>query len=147
MLSPSDCNWEVGIPGERLGATLRKAREAAGVSLSGMASRTGYSRSYLGNIETGARQPTPAIIRAYQKALGDDEVNRRGLLAGMASAAFGAAVPDVAVEIVRDIGADRSRLLATAQTSHEVDKVIGSLVARDMPGVGSLMKPDLAHDR
>jgi len=34
-----------------LGPTLRQAREAAGLSLSGMARRTGFSRSYLGNVE------------------------------------------------------------------------------------------------
>src|SRR5256714_5199966 len=104
-----------------------------------MARRTGYSRSFLGNLETGARQPTPAIIRAYERALGED-VYRRSVLVGMASAMVGAAVPDVAVDVVRDIASERSRLLSTVQTSHEIDKVIGSLVAKDMPSVGSLLK-------
>ena len=122
-----------------LGPTLREARERAGLSLSGMARRTGYSRSYLGNVETGVRQPTPAVIRAYERALGED-VYRRTVLVGMASAVVGAAVPDVAVDVVRGIASERSRLLSTVQTSHEVDKVIGSLVARDSPSVGSLLK-------
>src|SRR2546423_1078634 len=104
-----------------------------------MARRTGYSRSYLGNLETGARQPTPAIIRAYERALGED-VYRRSVLVGMASAVVGAAVPDVAVDVVRDIASERSRLLSTVQTSHEVDKMIGALVAKDSPSVGSLLK-------
>jgi hypothetical protein len=58
----------------------------------------------------------------------------------MASAVVGAAVPDVAVDVVRDIASERSRLLSTAQTSHEIDKAIGSLVAKDPPSVGSLLK-------
>lgn len=122
-----------------LGPTLREARERAGLSLSGMARRTGYSRSYLGNVETGVRQPTPSVIRAYERALGED-VYRRSVLVGMASAVVGAAVPDVAVDVMRDIAAERSRLLSTVQTSHEIDKVIGSLVAKDLPSVGSLLK-------
>ena len=32
-----------------------------------MAKRTGYSRSYLGNVETGERQVTPELIRAYEQ--------------------------------------------------------------------------------
>lgn len=52
-----------------LGSTLRRARVAAGLSLSGMAKRTGYSRSYLGNAETGIRQVTPGLIRAYERVL------------------------------------------------------------------------------
>jgi predicted DNA-binding protein with PD1-like motif len=38
-----------------LGERLKQARTEAGVSLAGMALRTGFSRSYLGNVETGAR--------------------------------------------------------------------------------------------
>jgi hypothetical protein len=67
-------------------------------------------------------------------------VHRRSMLVGMASAVVGAALPDVAVDVVRDIAAERSRLLSTVQTSHEVDKVIGWLVPKDMPSVGSLLK-------
>jgi transcriptional regulator with XRE-family HTH domain len=112
---------------------------AAGLSLSGMARRTGYSRSYLGNVETGTRDVTPAIIRAYEKVLGDD-VNRRSLLLGMASAVAATAVPDVAVDVVRDIAAERSKLLSTVQTSHETDRAIGALIARDTPSVASLYR-------
>src|SRR5437667_5021457 len=56
-------------PMSDLSRTLREAREAAGLSLSGMAKRAGYSRSYLGNVETGTRPATPAVIRAYERAL------------------------------------------------------------------------------
>lgn len=36
-----------------------------------MAKRTGYSRSYLGNVETGERQVTPDVVRAYERVLGE----------------------------------------------------------------------------
>jgi hypothetical protein len=104
-----------------------------------MARRTGFSRSYLGNVERGVRPATPAVIRAYEKALGGD-VNRRSLLLGMVSTVVVGAVPDVAVDVVRDISAERSKLLSTVQTSHETDRIIGSLVAKDTPCIGSLVK-------
>jgi predicted DNA-binding protein with PD1-like motif len=53
------------------GPALRQAREQAGLSLSGLAKRAGYSRSYLGNVETGVRPATPAVIRAYERAVGE----------------------------------------------------------------------------
>ena len=122
-----------------LGPTLRQARTSARLSLSGMARRTGFSRSYLGNVERGVRPATPAVIRAYEKALGGD-VNRRSLLLGMASTVVVGAVPDVAVDVVRDISSERNKLLSTVQTSHETDRVISSLVAKDTPCIGSLVK-------
>ena len=67
-----------------IGVTLRAAREAAGVSLSVMAKRTQYGKGYLGNVETGVRRATPEIVLAYERALGDD-MNRRGLLTGVAA--------------------------------------------------------------
>jgi transcriptional regulator with XRE-family HTH domain len=122
-----------------LGATLRHAREAAGLSLAGMARRTGYSRSYLGNAETGIREVTPGLIRAYERALGDD-MNRRTLLVGAVSSVVSATMPDVAVDIAKDVSAQRTRLLATVQTSHEVDRTIAALVAKDTPSLASLAK-------
>jgi transcriptional regulator with XRE-family HTH domain len=127
-----------------LGARLREAREAAGLSLAGLARRTGYSRSHLSNVETCARQVTPEVIKAYEVALGDD-VNRRGLLIGLASTAAAAALPEmttpeIAVDVVREIAAERSKLLASVQTDHATDRAIASLVARDIPCVGSLTK-------
>lgn len=127
-----------------LGARLKAAREAAGLSLSGMARRTGFSRSYLGNVETGVRRLTPTLIRAYERALtdlaGDDDVKRRDLFMVAASSVVAASLPDVAVDVIRDIAAERSRLLSTVQTSHATDRVIGSLVARDQPCIASLAK-------
>jgi transcriptional regulator with XRE-family HTH domain len=129
-----------------LGPTLRRARTAAGVSLAGMARRTGYSRSYLGNVETGVRRATPALVRAYERVLGDD-VNRRSLLIGTAAAAATAALPagslpgaapDLAADLVRDIAAERTGYLSTVVTSHATDRMIGSLVARDTASIASL---------
>jgi transcriptional regulator with XRE-family HTH domain len=103
---------------------------AAGLSLSGMAQRTGYSRSYLGNAETGTRQVTPGLIRAYERVPGED-LNRRELLIGAVSSFVAGAVPDVAVDIAKDVSTQSPKLLATVQTSHEVDKTIAAMIGRD----------------
>jgi transcriptional regulator with XRE-family HTH domain len=65
-----------------IGAMLKTARQAAGLSLSALASRTYYSKGYLGNVECGKRRATPELVQAYEQALGDD-VERRNLLLGM----------------------------------------------------------------
>lgn len=54
------------VTGER----LRTAREAAGLSLSALATRTYYSKALLGLLETGQRQVRPEHVRAYADALG-----------------------------------------------------------------------------
>jgi transcriptional regulator with XRE-family HTH domain len=138
-----------------LGRTLRTARASAGVSLSGMATRTGYSRSYLGNIETGRRDVTVDVMRAYERALdtqAGDAMNRRTLLLGAASGAVAAALPvpagvvpadaaaDVAADFVRDIATGRGRLLSQVQTSHATDRLISAAVARDWPSVAALTR-------
>ena len=69
-----------------VGARLRLARESAGISLSAMAARTHYGKGFLSNVETGRRTATAEVIVAYEKALGDD-VDRRGLLTGLAASA------------------------------------------------------------
>jgi len=120
-----------------LGKRLRQAREAAGLGLSGMARRTGYSDGYLGNVETGVRSATPRVIRAYEQVLGMD---RRSLLVGVAASVASAAVPDIAVDVFSDIAAERPTLLAATQTSHATDRAIGALIAKDTPCVGSLLK-------
>jgi transcriptional regulator with XRE-family HTH domain len=122
-----------------LGLTLRRARTAAGLSLSGMARRTGYSRSYLGNVETGTRQVTPGLIRAYERVLGDD-LKRRELLVGAVSSFLVGAAPDVASDIAHDVSNESYKLLATVQTSHEIDKTIASMVTGDTPSLASLTK-------
>ncbi|SDP76114.1 Helix-turn-helix domain-containing protein [Actinopolyspora xinjiangensis] len=52
-----------------LGANLRAAREATGVSLSAMAARTHYSKPLLGLLETGRRAIKPEHVTAYAHAL------------------------------------------------------------------------------
>src|SRR5258705_9098538 len=98
-----------------LGATLRRAREAARISVSGMARRCGYSKSYIGNAETGVRAVTPDLIRAYERVLGDD-LNRRELLIGAVSALVAVGVPDEAADIAASVRAERYHLLASSQT-------------------------------
>ncbi|MDT4994806.1 MAG: hypothetical protein QOH97_4698 [Actinoplanes sp.] len=126
-----------------LGLTLRRARVEAGLSLSGMAKRTGYSRGYLGNVETGERQVTPDLIRAYERVLGDS-VKRRQLMIGSLGVLAAGASQDVAVSIAHDIASERSGLLTEAQTSHATDRAIASLVARDAPCLASLTKWSLS---
>ncbi|WP_280203990.1 helix-turn-helix domain-containing protein [Nocardia farcinica] len=53
-----------------VGAALRAAREAAGVSLSVLAVRTNYSKSLLALLETGKRTIHADHVRAYSRALG-----------------------------------------------------------------------------
>lgn len=75
-----------------IGAALRRAREAAGVSLSALAQHAHYSRGHLNNVECGRRAATPDIVLAYERALGADDVNRRQLLTGLAAAVVAPAV-------------------------------------------------------
>jgi transcriptional regulator with XRE-family HTH domain len=67
-----------------IGARLRYARKAAGLSLAEVARRTHYGKGYLGNVETGVRRATPTVVLAYERALGDP-MDRRGLLTGVAA--------------------------------------------------------------
>ncbi|WP_280299488.1 MULTISPECIES: helix-turn-helix domain-containing protein [Mycobacteriales] len=52
-----------------VGAAMRVARTAAGISLQGMAERTNYSKPYLGQLETGARAVRAEHVAAYESAL------------------------------------------------------------------------------
>ncbi|MEV6905540.1 helix-turn-helix transcriptional regulator [Amycolatopsis sp. NPDC051071] len=52
-----------------LGAALRAAREAAGISLSAMAAKTHYSKPYLSQLESGTRTAKPDHVTAYSRAL------------------------------------------------------------------------------
>ena len=70
-----------------LGVTLKQARTQAGIPLQGMARRTGFSRGYLSNIENGRRQATPDVIRAYERALGEDVNRRQALIVSLAGIA------------------------------------------------------------
>ncbi|MGP4020603.1 helix-turn-helix domain-containing protein [Saccharopolyspora sp. 5N708] len=52
------------------GADLRAARDAAGLSLSRMARRTHFAKSYLSLVETGKRSVAPDVVNAYEQVLG-----------------------------------------------------------------------------
>ncbi|MER7454449.1 helix-turn-helix transcriptional regulator [Nocardia beijingensis] len=53
-----------------VGAQLRAAREAAGVSLAALSAQIHYSKSVLAYYETGERTPTPDVIACYEKRFG-----------------------------------------------------------------------------
>jgi transcriptional regulator with XRE-family HTH domain len=89
-----------------VGAQLRSAREAAGLSLAVMSSMVPYSKSALGHFETGARTPTAEVVSWYERALGVEvdpvmameslgraDVDRRSFLRGAAYAAALSALP------------------------------------------------------
>lgn len=73
------------------GARLRQARKAAGYSIAQMANLTHFTRSHLSNVERGCRTPSPALVVAYERALGDD-MHRRQLITGIAASII---VPEV----------------------------------------------------
>src|SRR5215468_5673886 len=82
---------------EHIGARLRSAREAAGVSLSAMARLTNYSRYHLSNVEAGRRRATPDVVLAYERALDGGDAGHRTLLTGLAS---GVVAPMVLAEVL-----------------------------------------------
>ncbi|WP_225724615.1 MULTISPECIES: helix-turn-helix transcriptional regulator [unclassified Nocardia] len=71
MTVPGDSARQAeGLAVEDLGAALRAARMAAGLSLARMAARTSYSKPYLGQLETGSRAVRAEHVAAYEAALG-----------------------------------------------------------------------------
>lgn len=82
---------------EQLGPRLRQARDELGVTLASIARRSNYSVPHLSNVEAGRRTATPDIVLAYVRALGEDEMKRRGLLAAVAA---GAVAPIAANELL-----------------------------------------------
>lgn len=85
---------------DTFGAALRSLRQQRGLSLTALAARVSFSKSYLGNVETGDRQPTAALADACDQALGSapllatlvsiergDPMLRRALLGGGLAAA------------------------------------------------------------
>jgi transcriptional regulator with XRE-family HTH domain len=51
------------------GATVRRVREAAGLSQEKLAAKTGIHRTYIGGIERGERNPTLLMIHRLARAL------------------------------------------------------------------------------
>jgi transcriptional regulator with XRE-family HTH domain len=54
---------------KRVGANLRRAREALGVSQEELADRAGLHRTYLSGVERGVRNPTVTVLEKIAKAL------------------------------------------------------------------------------
>ncbi|MGH3919905.1 MAG: helix-turn-helix domain-containing protein [Pseudonocardiaceae bacterium] len=114
-----------------VGETLRAARNAAGISLCVMATRTHYSKAYLSMVETGKRAATTDVVKAYERVLGigqlGDDVNRRdffkvaSLVAGNTTVASGLAA---------SIAGNDPGPLATVQTTHGTDLAIATLADR-----------------
>ncbi|WP_280249454.1 helix-turn-helix domain-containing protein [Nocardia abscessus] len=79
------------------GVLLRAAREAAGISLRGMAERTFYSKTYLGLIETGQRPVPAGVTAAYERVLGTTDLGRLTAAARSPASADPGILSDVAV--------------------------------------------------
>lgn len=114
-----------------IGEALREARNAAGITLCVMATRTHYSKPYLSMVETGKRAATTDVIKAYERVLGigqlGENVNRRsffkvaGLVAGNAK---------IAAELAASIAGNDPGPLAAVQTTHGTDLAIATLADR-----------------
>ena len=114
-----------------IGEALREARNAAGISLSVMATRTHYSKPYLSMVETGKRPATADVIKAYERVLGigqlGDDVNRRD---SFKVASLVAANIKVAAELAASIAGNDPGPLAAVQTTHGTDLAIATLADR-----------------
>lgn len=55
---------------QRLGSNLRRAREERGWSQEEFADRANIHRTYVSDIERGARNPTIAVVERLARALG-----------------------------------------------------------------------------
>ncbi|WP_433635489.1 helix-turn-helix domain-containing protein [Nocardia sp. CA-120079] len=110
-----------------IGARLRAAREAAGVSLGGLSRKIPYSRAALGHYETGARTAPPDVISWYERVfggaatdpvtslstLGKADVDRRSFLR---RATYSAALSATALGLTPEVG----RIAAIAD-----DRIVG----------------------
>lgn len=115
-----------------IGEALREARNAAGISLCVMATRTHYSKGYLSMVETGTRAATPDVVKAYEKVLGigqlGDNVNRRSFFK---VASLVAGNTKIAAELAASIAGNDPGPLAAVQTTHGTDLAIATLADRD----------------
>jgi transcriptional regulator with XRE-family HTH domain len=103
-----------------LGVVLREARQEAGISLGRMARLTAYSKSYLGNIETGRRPVTVDIIAVYERELGpigDDMLRRRDITHPRTLKAD----KPTLTQLARSIDSGDPSALANTPTSRSID--------------------------
>jgi len=119
------------LPATMIGEALREARNAAGISLCVMATRTHYTKSYLSMVETGKRHATTDVVKAYERVLGigqlGDNVNRRD---SFKVASLVAANIRIAAELAASIAGNDPGALAAVQTTHGTDLAIATLVDR-----------------
>lgn len=54
---------------KRVGANMRRAREALGVSQEELADRAGIHRTYISGVERGIRNPTITVLEKIARAL------------------------------------------------------------------------------
>ena len=57
-------------PSHALGATLRRARQTRGLSLTALADALGYTKGHVSSVETGAVWPSRDFLAAYERAVG-----------------------------------------------------------------------------
>jgi hypothetical protein len=124
-----------------VGDLLRQAREAAGMSLGDVAAIGHISRGHLHNVEVDRRTASPAVIRAYEKALA---MHRRHLFQFAAvslvgSLAIGADEASTARDMYSTIAAGDDGPLAIVQTTHAVDHAIRRLAVRETKSVAQLL--------
>ncbi len=114
-----------------IGEALRAARNAAGISLCVMATRTHYSKAYLSMVETGKRAATPAVVKAYERVLGigqlGGDMNRRDFFK---VASLVAGNTKIAAELTASIADNDPGPLAAVQTTHGTDLAIAALADR-----------------
>ena len=109
---------------ETFGAELKRLREAAGLSQSGLAKRVGLNASYINRLESGEREPPRAeTVSALAEALGvGGEERDRLLVAGghlpVALAKLGAGDPTIC--LVAEVLADDSLPAADRQEFRHV---------------------------
>lgn len=123
------------MAGEHSGSVLRQARQSVGVGLSRIAYQGRLSVSHLSRVERGERPVTPAIVAAYQRAIGvrrvpvpapsplaalaggnlldhhqiqdADQAARRRLRAAMAAVAVGGPLPEPVDNLLQRAGDGR----------------------------------------
>jgi transcriptional regulator with XRE-family HTH domain len=142
---------------DTFGQALRGLRIAAGFrSLAAFAAKVNYSKGYLGNIETGERQPTPDLADACDRTLGTapllsmlledpggNDVKRRALLSsiGLVTGAGAVVGPSALAELVRH------GFLDTASDGEDWDAVVDDygrrLVADPSPNFGASLLTQL----
>lgn len=114
-----------------VGESLRAARRTAGISLSLMAARTHYSKSYLSLVENGRRAATTDVVDAYERVLGvgglGEDLDRREFfrVTGLVAANV-----KVASDLTASLASNDPGPLTEIQTSHGVDLAVATLADR-----------------